>query len=67
VLNSKERDEERLHLLDDLVLGYDGWKDVGYDEGDETVRLEVVFDDTPMSVKAVDRFSGDHGGCDRLY
>jgi hypothetical protein len=54
VLNGKEKDEDRKRLHADLALSYDDWKDVGDDEGNEMVRLEVVFDDAPMSIMVVE-------------
>ncbi|KAF2034828.1 hypothetical protein EK21DRAFT_107457 [Setomelanomma holmii] len=51
IYNDKDREEERKHLPDDLVLGYDNWRDVEDDEGNQMVRLEVVFGDTPFVEK----------------
>ena len=52
--NDKDREEERKHLPDDLVLGYDNWRDEEDDEGNQMVRLEVEFEETPVNVEVVD-------------
>jgi hypothetical protein len=53
VLNGKDREDQVNQLPEDLVLGYDNWKDTEDDEGNEMVRLEVHWDKTLCSVQVV--------------
>ncbi|KAH8731121.1 hypothetical protein GQ44DRAFT_822694 [Phaeosphaeriaceae sp. PMI808] len=47
----RNREEEKKRLPDELVLGYDNWRDTEDDQGNRMVRLEVEFDETPMRVQ----------------
>jgi len=49
-LNDKDREEERKKLDDDFELGYEDWKDVEDDEGNDMVWLEVQFDEGVVEV-----------------